>query len=512
MNDEKCKEWNKEKLKSAPKNPLTNRKIKQNGPKYKELDKLCNNLSVDINALCKTWLKDNHPNLYNQFPNSKTKTIGSTVEGRRVEDSLTESDGSDNKKFFTIKERNKYKNIIKNYFSSVTIQDGKACVTNTKTLLKYVDSPTLLGSGAYGNVYSVNIPVITKPNDPRAKARISPLGEMVAIKEGRVTRKEFNKAMNKQYPMEYLFNKLINDLIKNKTCPNFPYTFAIFFCNKCTLYEPNRKTISTQCSETVMELFSFTLDKLNDLRTEVVLSILFQLLYAISTIQSVYGMFHNDVKTENILIKVIPSGGYWVYNINNQSYYVPNCGYIAILNDFGVSVSFKPGISKHDYGRRQAKVSVDPQTGSYYLMPFTTAMYPFLDKNGRIHGSKSPKLGNKQGLTWNHFYENFDAKPSTTVDLYDMETFPVYEFHYDIVDTIFMFVGGKRYYVHPPMNVTPDIKKLLKDFYLVKPDEGWPVDRVDLFLAKHTIKKLFSFYLNTTLQGLKIEEYTLPSP
>jgi hypothetical protein len=124
---------------------------------------------------------------------------------------------------------------------------------------------------------------------------------------------------------------------------------------------------------------------------------------------------------------------------------------------------------------------------------------------------KSHSLGGK-GLTWNHFYKNFDSKPSIPVELEDMSLFPVHHFHYDVLDTIYTFIGGKRTLQpgkHYAMKVSKNIHSLLKDFYLVKANQVWPTDRVDLFLAKHTIMKLFPFYLNSTLSGPLIDVYYL---
>jgi phage-related protein len=75
-----------------------------------------------------------------------------------------------------------------------------------------------------------------------------------------------------------------------------------------------------------------------------------------------------------------------------------------------------------------------------------------------------------------------------------------------------MFIGGKRTAQpgdHYVMKVTKNIHKLLEHFYLVTANQTWPINRVDLFLADHTIRKIFSFYLNTTPSGPRIEEYHL---
>ena len=242
------------------------------------------------------WLKDNHSDLYSQLGKKQPRKVQPPAKKSPISpknhkdnepppvaiqsvalvpspvpiDLLTEDSddlGPNSQFYYTIE-----------YFSSVVIADGKACMTQNKSLLKYVSNHKLLGYGSFGNVYGVTVP----------KTNLS-----VAIKEGRISSSELRKAMVKQYPLEYLFNKLINDIIDNKFCPNFSYTFAIFFCDKCTLNEFDKKPIQTQCSETIVELFDFTLDKLKDLRDEVILSILFQVLFAIACIQLEYGMFHN---------------------------------------------------------------------------------------------------------------------------------------------------------------------------------------------------------------------------
>jgi len=42
-------------------NPITNRKIKENGPKYKELEKLCEK-KIDKDKICNEWNKNRNIN------------------------------------------------------------------------------------------------------------------------------------------------------------------------------------------------------------------------------------------------------------------------------------------------------------------------------------------------------------------------------------------------------------------------------------------------------------------
>lgn len=573
MNVEKCKEWVEQRRSPNPKNPLTNRIIKKGGPKYKELDKECAEFIVDINLICQKWLKDNHNHLYTQLnqnsssvrqrssittsQTSNTDICDEWVEQRRspspknpytnrvikkngpkykdldkeCEDFIkdvsqpsprlrltnikkkipvavavtprTSSDESNSSlNFYSIDDRIEEGTTIKDYFASIIIANGKACMSQTQTLLKYIGDSKLLGYGSFGNVYRGVI--------PKTNPYIS-----VAIKEGRISSGEYKKALIKQYPMEYLFNKLINDLIDDKVCPNFTYTYAIFFCDKCTLDLVSSKSVITQCSETIVELFDGTLDKLGkELSNDKVMeSILFQVFFALASIQLKYGIFHNDIKQENILIKVIPKGGYWEYNLDSQTYYVPNYGYIAALNDFGVSMSYMPGISLGDYGYRQAEVILDVTTGAYRFKPFTTELYPSILKNSRKPTPIKPySLIGKEGLTGNHFYKDFDSKPSISVDLKDFNRFPAHYFNFDIMDIVLTFLGGKRTSQpgdHVGLTKSTYFVNLLKDFRRISIRSKWPANEVYLFLASQAIKKIFSFYTNTRLNRPKIETYNL---
>ncbi len=487
-----CDEWVELRRDPSPRNPYTRRIIKIGGPKYKELDKECNEAihKVGLRPARKVHYDPSSPEIIpiNYEPSAPLPSIPINHLPSAPPPSIPINH---NINFYPITERQKIGVDIKEYFSSVIIKDGKACMSRSKTLLKYVTNPKKLGFGSFGTVYGVTIP----------KSNIS-----VAIKEGRLEDEQYERALRKEYPKEYLYNKLINDLIDDKVCPNFSYTYAIFFCGKCSLDVGKGETEETQCSETIVELFDGILNKDNN-NEKVLESILFQVFFAVASIQLKYGMFHNDVKKENILIKVIPSGGYWEYNLDGITYYVPNYGYIVALNDFGVSQSFMPGISDWDYGTRQAEVVLNSTTGDYYFRPFFT------------------NYGNEfsiDDMDKQAFFHNGQREVPIPIDLKDFRRFPIHKFNYDIVDTVFMFIGGERTGQpgrHPGLIKSDNFKNLLIDFVKI-PDgqlnftrfeleEDWPLDKVYLFLANHAIKKIFSFYTVRESDGPKIETYNL---
>jgi serine/threonine protein kinase len=63
-------------------------------------------------------------------------------------------------------------------------------------------------------------------------------------------------------------------------------------------------------------------------------SIVFQLIYTIAVIQHYYRMMHNDFHYGNILIdNTLTPGGYFVYEIQNKRFYLPNTGIIPKIWD-----------------------------------------------------------------------------------------------------------------------------------------------------------------------------------
>jgi len=246
--------------------------------------------------------------------------------------------------YFTLKYRNKTKNQIVQYLKSILLFDfGSACITNSGTILKKFNqnSPNIIGEGAFGVAYKID-----------GNYRL-------VVKEGTLTEEQYKLAENKAYPKEYLINKAINNILKLNLNPNFLFTYAILFCNKCTVGNATYK-----CSETFMEYMDNDLLSITDyfvetdtINTEksnlMMLSACFQILSAIDVLHRNYGILHNDIKADNILVKIIHSdddlpiqyskyvveGGIF---IPDYTYYVPLIEIIPVLCDFGVSKILKP--------------------------------------------------------------------------------------------------------------------------------------------------------------------------
>ncbi len=203
---EKCDEWEKIRLNSSPKNPFTKRNVKKDGPTYKKIDLICRHNVVggnvvDLNKLCLKWLKDNHPNvkisklksppkvpLKVRSPKRKKSPV------RRVSSPHILTDDEDDLLYdYLLSYRRAASEEITNYLRQTindkTITAGNACMSNTKTLLKYFTNVKAVGKGSFGTVYIGNINIKNNVFS-------------IAIKEGQISRFEANRAKN--------FNFLLN--------------------------------------------------------------------------------------------------------------------------------------------------------------------------------------------------------------------------------------------------------------------------------------------------------------
>ena len=79
------------------------------------------------------------------------------------------------------------------------------------------------------------------------------------------------------------------------------------------------------------------------------LSLLFQILYALLCSNKYLDVINFDLHLNNIFFQKIPSGGHWIYIINNIKYYIPNLGYVFIIADNGNILSTNFKLTKREY-------------------------------------------------------------------------------------------------------------------------------------------------------------------
>lgn len=141
--------------------------------------------------------------------------------------------------------------------------------------------------------------------------------------------KNNDKWMNEEMESEYKIMLLTNRMINKFICPNFIQVYD---------YNKNIPLIIMEYADGDCK-FLFR-DEYFD--TEIYMSFLFQVLMAIYCFNNYTMLYHRDVKLGNILYKKINKNTVFHYNIENKDYYIPTCGYLFMLCDYGTA-KFKLG-------------------------------------------------------------------------------------------------------------------------------------------------------------------------
>lgn len=516
-----CVQWE---LLNKKKNPITNRKIKKNGPTYKRLENRCKkktqflppknqtfnktkkikpNISVD--AQTQTEVCDFKPPEPLQESRSISFLSAMSEVGEETEDSVLPSYMTNYKNLKTrIQEANSVCTYLNN---TVTIADQQWCVSgpNKQIFNTYVDSFDMLANGTFGivsRVYFKNMatPVIIK------EAKFMEMDtEPLTVKtiEGRF---KLQKSGKKNYfSLENLILEAIDRLIlQPHRSPNFLFFYETTWCENCNMVAYKKKFQPGSCYLTFMEaadtdLYSIELPSIYQQE-----SVLYQVLLGLHALQKYLGLWHRDIKTDNIFIKRTQPGGVLKYNVDNETYYVQNEGYIVYVSDFNVGDCLKPGVLSKEY---------------HNLLNYSCFVHPFQVKyvNNQPIGIPLKNTFNTKSEWMNSKYQKVDLIPNPIhVDEMhkDPMQFPFYNFFGDIQDLVRMFTGGKRAYINQ-MQIT--VKPELNEMYMrlmnaqayVKELPRITTKCVKYLLAKEMLKTLYRPPPKNSGQFYIIEEFTL---
>jgi hypothetical protein len=166
--------------------------------------------------------------------------------------------------------------------------------------------------------------------------------DLLSIKESKLISKKVLKATpdelynmfkseteyNENSLIELISQTLTNQLIFQKICPHYSLNYYWEF-------DSNSKTISSYNEYANAESFYKWGQKQHS--NKIWFNALFQIMYALICLKRYYNMSHTDFHTDNILVQKVKPGGYWVYTLNNNKYYVENLGFVFLLHDFGFS-------------------------------------------------------------------------------------------------------------------------------------------------------------------------------
>lgn len=144
---------------------------------------------------------------------------------------------------------------------------------------------------------------------------------------------------------EYMISVLCGDLKRKGICENF---LDVIGFSMCIRNEKMRDYV-------FMEKIDGDLDRLGRMiKTEsiprekaecIIESIFLQILFAMSVMNRVAGVQHNDLHIGNIFYKTAPnSPKLFKYILDNRNIYIPNEGYIAKIGDFGFAAKYSDPI------------------------------------------------------------------------------------------------------------------------------------------------------------------------
>ena len=205
-----------------------------------------------------------------------------------------------------------------------------------------------LGQGEQGSVYKMRI------KKGKEKKYIAMKRFAVEKKNVKHLKNLFTKsALKEESFIEYASMQLVNELVLQRICPNYVLNYGWSYKERkgvCDDSHPYKMYLYNEYVDKV-ELFSDWMDKRH--KSSEWFNVYFQILVAIYGIREKFNLVHSDLHSFNIFIKKVKKGGYWKYRIEGKDYYVPNLGFVILMNDFGHG--WIPSIFESWYVRERLK-------------------------------------------------------------------------------------------------------------------------------------------------------------
>jgi hypothetical protein len=360
-----CDKWHKNKTI----NPQTLRKIKKNGPVFKELEKKCSLKSSD-----KSFKS------FKSEPKSSDKSFKS-FKSEEIISSNTKKIAAVKKihKLFipyikrtsiNIIDRINYYLIIKKYLLS--IKETKNCVRlynideKTNKPIYRVGNKIILDK-QIGSLSAYGIAFLSHFKSNNKKGTTFDKLNKFAVKitnQGKDNKKEI---------------KILEDLTKlviDFKCPHFPISYGSLRCNNARVKSENPDDYSiVKDKHKVKKLFPNLINKNKSLLIQInelasgdlknflksnnnndKLNVLTQLLLSIMFFHNYTNSYHCDTHTGNFLYHKINPGGYLHYNLYGKDYYLENQGHLWVIWDFGI---VQPFLENNNYGPANKNISVN---------------------------------------------------------------------------------------------------------------------------------------------------------
>jgi len=308
-------------------NPETMRKIKENGPVYKKLEKKCS---------------------LNQKNQSDMQKINAFMKINKLFIPYV------NRNSVNIIDRINYFLILKKYLS--TIKKINSCLR-----LYNIDTINKLPIYRIGT----NI-ILDKPIGQPSKHGIVFLSHFKSnIKYGtkydklnKFAVKITNQSRRHKKEIEIL--KIITQKVIELKCPHFPISYGYLRCDNPKIKSNNSddysivkdKHFDSNLLPEIINKYNKVYIQINELASGDFINILIttnknlinnivQMFISIMFFHNVTNYYHNDAHPGNFLYHKIKPGGYFHYNIYGKDFYLENIGYLWMIWDFGLVKSFK---------------------------------------------------------------------------------------------------------------------------------------------------------------------------
>ena len=383
-----CDIW----LKNKNINPETLRKIKENGPLFKKLQKRCSLNRKSDKEICDKWFKNK---MINPETLRKIKENGPLYRElqKRCLDNDNDNDNDKNKaankiqKLFkpfikrvsaNIIDRINFFIIIRKYILSINKKYKNICMR----LYKF-DSKTNLPIYRLGNKIILDKQIGSKSTygiaylahyeyDINNQSKINALNKFAV--------KVINYSYNNE--IEYKVLTEVSKQVISFKCPHFPITYGLISCDNKNIksnYNINLKVNKSDINNSknypdlinnnislyyqINELASGDLNKFrvyNSKNSKLLLNSLVQIYLSIMFFHKYINAYHNDAHGGNFLYHLIKPGGYFHYNIYGKDYYLENIGYLWVIWDFGLIQPFSNSktINKNKFGKYKKKLII----------------------------------------------------------------------------------------------------------------------------------------------------------
>lgn len=134
--------------------------------------------------------------------------------------------------------------------------------------------------------------------------------------------------------IEIISNTLLNQLVLQNICPNYVLNYYWdLTIDKSDSSKRSKRYINIYNEYINYSDFSSWAESKHT--NKYWFNALFQIMIGLAAMKRYFNLLHTDFHTGNILVQKVKPGGYWLYTINGNNYYLPNLGFVFLISDFG---------------------------------------------------------------------------------------------------------------------------------------------------------------------------------